>query len=284
MEQQKEYGFALGGGGAKAFAQLGAIKALSEEGILPSYFSGSSMGAVNAILLASGYTVQEIEDFYLSHRITDFFRPGFFCFQNDRIGKAVLAMTEKKGFRKIEDLPKKVYIPATVPDINLRIVLRKGSIDQVVMASTSSFLVHPYLVKDISIRRQLIQQSYGIYGKGRFLYLKDSCYSSNVPFELLDLIRSETDHGKKPHRDVAFDIIPGFKKTYFLPLDRFNKKILANDLNRKPFFEGKDKGLYLTLDFGISQTDFSAKTCREGYEESYRYVKKVLAAKKNSLS
>ncbi len=284
MEQQKEYGFALGGGGAKAFAQLGAIKALSEEGILPSYFSGSSMGAVNAILLASGYTLEKVEDFYLQNRIRDFFGLGLFCFRNDRIGKAVLSMTEKKGYTKLEDLPRKVYIPATVPDINLRIVLRKGCIDQVVMASTSSFLVHPYLVKDISIRRQIIQQSHGIYGKNRFLYLKDSCYSSNVPFELLDLIRSEDKgHQDIPHRDIAFDIIPEFKKTHFLPLDRFNKKVLANDLNRKLFFEENEKGLYLSLDFNIAQTDFSVKACQKGFKKSYEYVKRILSAKKNTL-
>jgi NTE family protein len=45
---------ALSGGGAKAVAQIGAIKALEEHGLSPTHYVGTSMGAVMGAMLASG--------------------------------------------------------------------------------------------------------------------------------------------------------------------------------------------------------------------------------------
>ena len=45
---------ALSGGGAKAVAQLGALKALEEHGLAPTLYVGTSMGAVMGAMLATG--------------------------------------------------------------------------------------------------------------------------------------------------------------------------------------------------------------------------------------
>jgi len=45
---------ALSGGGAKAVAHLGVIKALEEHGIAPTHYVGTSMGAVVGAMLAGG--------------------------------------------------------------------------------------------------------------------------------------------------------------------------------------------------------------------------------------
>ena len=42
----KKLGLALGAGGARGVAHIGFLKALEEEGIRPSYISGSSMGSI----------------------------------------------------------------------------------------------------------------------------------------------------------------------------------------------------------------------------------------------
>ncbi len=276
-----EYGFALGGGGAKSFAQLGAIKAFAECGVLPSYFSGSSMGAVNAVLLSAGYSVREIICFYKKKKRFGLFRLGFFKVDNRPLAKACLELCSLKGYRNLEDLPIKVYIPTTLPDSGLRIILRKGRIDNVIAASTSSYLIRKYLVNDIAIKKQIIEQTEGVIGHGRVLYLKDSCYSSNVPFELLKLIRKENpSFDQKNYFDIAFDVIPSFKKTYFVGLDSFNLKILANDHNRFLFFSEENKGLYLKLDFGISQTEFTKKTINRGVGDGYKYVMKIIEERK----
>jgi NTE family protein len=46
--------FVAGGGGAKGAAHVGAMQALEEQGIRPTHFIGTSMGAVVAAMFASG--------------------------------------------------------------------------------------------------------------------------------------------------------------------------------------------------------------------------------------
>lgn len=59
-------GYALSGGGARGFAQIGMLKVLEENGIYPDYISGTSIGAVVGALYAMGYNASEIEAMALS--------------------------------------------------------------------------------------------------------------------------------------------------------------------------------------------------------------------------
>jgi CRP-like cAMP-binding protein len=54
-------GMALGAGGAKGFAHVGAIEVLQEAGYTVDYVSGSSIGAIVGTLLASGLAADEID-------------------------------------------------------------------------------------------------------------------------------------------------------------------------------------------------------------------------------
>ena len=49
-------GLALGSGGAKGLAHLGALKAFEEEGISFSVVTGASVGAIVGALYAKGYS------------------------------------------------------------------------------------------------------------------------------------------------------------------------------------------------------------------------------------
>jgi NTE family protein len=55
----KEIGLVLSGGGARAIAHIGLIKALLENDIIPTKISGTSAGAIVASLYAAGYSVEE---------------------------------------------------------------------------------------------------------------------------------------------------------------------------------------------------------------------------------
>ena len=57
-------GLTLSGGGAKGFAHVGALKAMEELGIRPDIISGTSAGAVIAVLYADGYSPDEILDLF----------------------------------------------------------------------------------------------------------------------------------------------------------------------------------------------------------------------------
>lgn len=64
----------LSGGGAKAAAQLGALRVLREAGLVASRYVGTSMGAVIATGLAAGLTVEEVEARLLAVRPREVFR------------------------------------------------------------------------------------------------------------------------------------------------------------------------------------------------------------------
>ena len=59
-------GIAFGGGGAKAVAEIGALKVIEEAGIKPGYIAGSSMGAVVCGLYAAGYSAKELDSLFLT--------------------------------------------------------------------------------------------------------------------------------------------------------------------------------------------------------------------------
>ncbi|MFY9427391.1 MAG: patatin-like phospholipase family protein [Caldicoprobacterales bacterium] len=59
------FGLALSGGGIRGSAHIGVLKALEEEGLIPSWISGTSAGSIVAGLYACGYTTQELEDIAL---------------------------------------------------------------------------------------------------------------------------------------------------------------------------------------------------------------------------
>lgn len=85
-------GLALGGGGTRGFAHLGAIKALEEKGVKPEMFSGTSAGAIVAGLMAAQKTPDEIMGFLKDVRLMD-------------AAKITLPVS---GFASLENLEKKL--------------------------------------------------------------------------------------------------------------------------------------------------------------------------------
>jgi NTE family protein len=63
----------LSGGGAKAAAHLGAVRALAAAGIAPTRYVGTSMGAVIATGLAAGLTPEEVARRLMAVRQRDVF-------------------------------------------------------------------------------------------------------------------------------------------------------------------------------------------------------------------
>ena len=56
----------LSGGGSKGAAHAGVLKALEENNIQIDYIIGTSIGAFVGALYASGYSPEEIENFFIS--------------------------------------------------------------------------------------------------------------------------------------------------------------------------------------------------------------------------
>jgi len=62
---RSELGLALGGGGAKAAAEVGALISLDKSEAKVGYIAGASMGAVVGGLYAAGYSGEEIREMWL---------------------------------------------------------------------------------------------------------------------------------------------------------------------------------------------------------------------------
>lgn len=59
--EKPKVAFVLSGGGARGAAQIGALKALLEAGILPDLIVGTSFGSIVGGLFASGYTIEQLD-------------------------------------------------------------------------------------------------------------------------------------------------------------------------------------------------------------------------------
>ncbi len=70
-KKKKKIGLALGSGGAKGAALIGALKAFEEENIKFDFVAGSSIGAIVGGMYALGYTASEMLNIIKEYRLTD---------------------------------------------------------------------------------------------------------------------------------------------------------------------------------------------------------------------
>lgn len=74
IHRKVKVGLALGGGGARGIAHIGAIKAFEELGIKFDYVAGTSAGSIIGALYAYGKTAKDIEDLVKSLKKKDIMR------------------------------------------------------------------------------------------------------------------------------------------------------------------------------------------------------------------
>lgn len=75
-EQNREpLGLVLCGGSARAFAHVGALKAMEENQITPDFIVANSMGAIIGLLYAYGFSPDKIAEIISNINLTEFFEP-----------------------------------------------------------------------------------------------------------------------------------------------------------------------------------------------------------------
>lgn len=130
-------GFALGGGGVRGFAHVGAIRVLEEHGIRADFVAGTSAGALVASLYACGYTGKMMEDIIKNINFSRLVRlklGKLGLVQGDEYTEFIRLCTKNKN---IED----ANIPLRLVAVDLytgeKVVLDKGNIAIGVRASSS---------------------------------------------------------------------------------------------------------------------------------------------------
>lgn len=115
--------------------QVGVLQALHERGILPDAISGTSSGALNAVLYASGYTPLEIYDIWQKEPFAKAFNlhlPRFGLLKHSKIEDLVKPYLKHQ---RLEDLPIPVYLASTCLNNGKQKIFSEGELPLLLAAS-----------------------------------------------------------------------------------------------------------------------------------------------------
>ena len=132
-ERKVKIGLALGSGGAKGFAELGAIKAFEENGVEFDVIAGTSIGSIIGAFYADGYTSTDILELLKKVNAGDvknFFMMNMStCGLFDVIDKGI-------GSKNIEELKKPFRAIGTEVESGEEKVFSSGSVASALCASS----------------------------------------------------------------------------------------------------------------------------------------------------
>jgi NTE family protein len=143
-------GLVLSGGGARAYAHIGAIKALHEAGVCFDFLGGASMGAVIAAGPALGWTDEELDTrirraFVKSDPLSDL---AFPMIAMTRARKVARLLEEAYGDVDIADMPLPFFAVSSNLTTGRVEVHRRGLLRRAMRASISIPGVMPPVVMD----------------------------------------------------------------------------------------------------------------------------------------
>ncbi|MBO7149516.1 MAG: patatin-like phospholipase family protein [Clostridia bacterium] len=140
-------GLALGSGGAKGFAHLGALKAFEENGIEFDIVAGASIGSVVGAFYSAGYTSTDISE--LLKRIDFSEITNAFMLKMDT-SKLFNVINREIGEMNIEELKKPFKAVATEIESGEVHVFESGSVAMALCASSSiPPFFKPVLIDDV---------------------------------------------------------------------------------------------------------------------------------------
>jgi len=143
----------LGGGGARGFAHVGALRALTEAGIPVDRVGGTSMGAVMAAQYAAGVDFDEwpeiINRAFVKGKSTGDYTFPFGSLLRGRRGQA--ALITLFGDRKIEDLPIRFFCVSSDLGQSKMVVHTQSTLWRAVRASASVPILGPPLYQENSV-------------------------------------------------------------------------------------------------------------------------------------
>ncbi len=127
-------GLALGSGGAKGFAELGAIKVLEEHGIEFDVVCGTSIGSIIGAFIADGFTSDEIYDRLLKVDAKEVASKILINMDTAGLKKVI---DRNIGSKKIEELKKPFAAAVTDMENNSSKIMYSGDVATVLCASAS---------------------------------------------------------------------------------------------------------------------------------------------------
>ena len=151
MKISKNIGLVLSGGGFKGVAHIGAIKAIEESGLKPTFVSGTSAGAIVSSLYAAGYNIDEMKGFFSKtplFKLNKLTRRKAGFLDSEKFIDDLIGYFPQNSF---ESLEKKLFITATNLIEGTAMVFNKGELIKPLLASAA----FPGVFSPIKIKDQL---------------------------------------------------------------------------------------------------------------------------------
>ena len=241
----------LGGGGARGYAHIGAIKAFREAGFDFDLVVGTSVGSIIGGLYAAGISPERMWSYGSLLEVKDI-RKGFF-FQPDDSRKIAKIITDLAGERNIEDLPKKFAAVATDLVEGRQVILDKGDLGTAVAASSTVPLAfRPLVVGE--------------------MHLVDGGLLNNIPADVCRMLGADYV--------VTVDVNPtrggGTSELGIIPVLKATFDIMGSNASRDGLINSDV----------IVAPDLSAfrSSDKTGYEEMYRLGYEAAKAKINEIA
>ncbi len=132
--RKAKVGIAFGGGGARGFAHLGAIKAFEQFGIKFDFIAGTSAGSLVGAFYSNGYSFKELYDIAKNVRIKDI-RKNVLPFTTSKLDGLADVIKSNLGDINIEDCK----IPFAAVSVDLKstkeVCFTKGNLIKAVTGS-----------------------------------------------------------------------------------------------------------------------------------------------------
>ena len=201
--KRPKLGIALGSGGAKGFAELGALRAFEENGIEFDYVAGASIGSIIGAFYAEGYTSTDIFELLKKVDAKDI-KSTFMLSMN--MSGLYTVIDNALGSTNIEELKKPFVAIATVLETNEELVLDKGNVAQALCASSC----YPPFFKPVVVNGQR---------------LVDGAFTNSVPSDVVRKMGADivigidlSDHEAKP--SALAKIFPTFESKVSKPWEK----------------------------------------------------------------
>lgn len=127
-------GLALGSGGAKGYAELGALYAFEQNGIEFDIIAGTSIGSVIGAFYADGYSATDCLELLKSVDVSEI--KNLFMIKMDTLG-LFRSIDRSIGSLNIEELKKPFRAVATVLDTGEEYVFKTGNVAKALCASSA---------------------------------------------------------------------------------------------------------------------------------------------------
>ena len=201
--KRPKIGIALGSGGAKGFAELGALRAFEENGIEFDFIAGASIGSIIGAFYAQGYSSTDIFEMLQKVDVKDI-KNTFMLSMN--MSGLYTVIDKALGATNIEELRKPFAAIATVLETNEELVLDRGNVAQALCASSC----YPPFFKPVVVDGQR---------------LVDGAFTNSVPSDVVKKMGADiiigidlSDHEAKP--SALAKLFPTFKSKVTKPWEK----------------------------------------------------------------